>query len=46
MSAIYDIIKDRCNYNSDKSEDLDIIEKRVITRGYSSDELQLTLKNY
>ncbi len=46
MSAIFEIIKDRCNYNSDKTEDIEVIERRVLSRGYNSEELKLTLKNY
>jgi hypothetical protein len=46
MSVIFEILKDRCNYNSDKTDYLDVIERKVIARGYSSTEFNLTLKNY
>lgn len=46
MSAIFDIVRDKCKYNSERAENLDVIEKRVFARGYSEEELILTLKNY
>ena len=46
MSAIFEIIKDRCNYNEGKVEDLSVITNRVILRGYNEEELKLTLKSY
>lgn len=46
MSAIFEILKDRCNYKTDKMDDLNLIERKVIARGYSSVEFNLTLKNY
>ena len=46
MSAIFEIVKDRCHYNQEKSEHIENIRKRVLARGYSPEELELTLKNY
>ena len=46
MSAIFEIIKDRCSYNEGKVEDLEVIERRVTSRGYNSEEFKITLKNY
>jgi hypothetical protein len=34
MTAIFDNIKDRCNYSDEKVEDFDIIRNRVFLRGY------------
>ena len=46
MSAIFEIIKDRCSYNEGKVEDLEVIERRVTARGYNTEELKITLNNY
>lgn len=46
MSAIFEIIKDRCNYNDGNVEDFDVIRNRVISRGYNDKELEITLGNY
>jgi hypothetical protein len=46
MSAIFEIIKERCNYKEGKVEDLSVITNRVILRGYKEEELNLTLKSY
>lgn len=43
MSAIFEIIKDRCNYSEGKAEDLDVIRNRVLLRGYNEVELNKTL---
>lgn len=45
-SAIYSIIKDLCNYSTGKSVDMSVIEERIYRKGYSEEELQITLKNY
>jgi len=37
MSAIFEIIKDRCSYNDGKVEDIEVIERRVLSRGYNSE---------
>ena len=46
MTAIFDIIKDRCNYSDEKAEDFDIIRNRVFLRGYKEEELNNTLEIY
>lgn len=46
MSTIFDIIKDKCKYNNERVEEISVIEKRVLSRGYSEEEFRLTLKNY
>jgi hypothetical protein len=46
ISAIFEIVKDLCKYNSEKSVDIDIIKKRVFARGHSEEDLHTTLDNY
>lgn len=46
MSSIFEIIKDACNYRSQKSEDIEFIRKRVAARGYSNEQFELTIQNY
>ncbi len=46
MSAVFEIIKDRCNYNSNRAEDIYTIKNRVISRGFSEEQFEVTLRNY
>lgn len=45
-SSIYSIIKDICHYKEDKTVNIDVIEKRILARGFSLQALEDTLKHY
>lgn len=46
ISNIFEMIRDLCKYTSELSVDLDTLKKRVITRGYTEDQLNETISNY
>jgi hypothetical protein len=46
ISSIYGIIRDLCNYRMDKTVEMEAIEKRILARGHSLDDLNNTLHHY
>jgi hypothetical protein len=46
ISSIYGIIKDMCMYRTDKRVEHEAIEKRVLARGHSLDDLEKTIYHY
>lgn len=46
ISAIFEIIKNLCNYRTDKSVEIATLKKRVLARGHPEDTLEITLNHY
>lgn len=46
ISSIFSMIKDLCGYKTNGTIDLEIIQKRVLARGFSLDNLEKTIKHY
>ncbi len=46
ISSIFGIIKDICSYRVDGTVQLEVIEKRVLARGHTLDDLNNTLIHY
>jgi DNA replicative helicase MCM subunit Mcm2 (Cdc46/Mcm family) len=45
-SVIFDIIKSMCKYNENCQADYELVEKRVLARGFTQDQFETTLKSY
>lgn len=46
ISSIFGIIKDMCNYRMDGTVEMEAIEKRILARGHSLNDLNNTLLHY
>jgi DNA replicative helicase MCM subunit Mcm2 (Cdc46/Mcm family) len=46
ISSIFGIIKDMCSYRVDGTVQMEVIEKRVLARGHTLDDLTNTLTHY
>lgn len=46
ISSIFGIIKDMCNYRASRMVEKEAVEKRVLARGLSLDDLEKTLYHY
>lgn len=45
-TKIYEILKELCKYSDGMSVDEDILKKRIVTRGYTEEEMAETLQKY
>ena len=46
ISSIFGIIKDMCNYKMNKTVEREAVEKRILARGHSLEDLENTLYHY
>ena len=46
VSSIFGMVKDLCTYREDKTVEYDTCLKRILARGHSQDNLNLTLAHY